>query len=62
MDRKLPIGAEPRPGGVHFRVWAPQSHSVQVELIDGGKVQKTVPIAAEKDGYFSREDWAKCAD
>lgn len=53
IDRKLPIGAEPRPGGVHFRVWAPQSRSAQVELIDGGKIRKTVPLSGEKDGYFS---------
>src|SRR5688572_19884102 len=53
MDRKLPIGAEPRPGGVHFRVWAPQSRSAQVELIDGGKIQRTVALSEEKGGYFS---------
>jgi maltooligosyltrehalose trehalohydrolase len=54
MERKLPIGAEPQPGGgVHFRVWAPQSPSVHVEVIDQGKVQKAFPLTAEKGGYFS---------
>ena len=31
--RRLPIGAEPQPGGgVHFRVWAPRRKRVVVEL------------------------------
>jgi maltooligosyltrehalose trehalohydrolase len=55
MQRKLPMGAEPRPGGgVHFRVWAPQSRSVEVELIAQGKVQKIAPLSPEDGGdYFS---------
>ena len=52
MDRKLPIGAEPQPGGgVHFRVWAPQSRSVHVEVIDKDKTE--APLSAEDGGYFS---------
>ena len=30
--RRLPIGAEPQPGGAHFRVWAPRCHEVVVEI------------------------------
>src|SRR5208337_2023464 len=33
--RRLPIGAEARPGGgVHFRVWAPRHPAVAVEFDD----------------------------
>ncbi len=54
MDRKLPIGAEPQPGGgVHFRVWAPKSPSVHVELLENGKVIRAAPLVPEPDGYFS---------
>ena len=48
--RRLPIGAEPQPGGgVHFRLWAPRCHEVAVE------VERLGPIVleAEPDGYFS---------
>jgi maltooligosyltrehalose trehalohydrolase len=48
--RRLPIGAEPQPGGgVHFRLWAPRCHKVAVEIDD---LQPTV-MEAEPDGYFS---------
>ena len=34
-ERRLPIGAEARPGGgVHFRVWAPRHPAVAVEFDD----------------------------
>ncbi len=50
--RRLPIGAEPQPGGgVHFRVWAPRCREVAVEV-------EGIPPAvmeAEPDGYFSCE-------
>jgi maltooligosyltrehalose trehalohydrolase len=48
--RRLPIGAEPQPGGgVHFRLWAPRCRKVAVE------VEELEPIVmeAEPDGYFS---------
>src|SRR5688572_6785217 len=46
--RRLPIGAEVVPGqGVHFRVWAPRSKSVSVEL--EGRVEELQP---EGKGYF----------
>jgi maltooligosyltrehalose trehalohydrolase len=48
--RRLPIGAEPLPGGgVHFRVWAPGCRVVTVE-IDG---LASVALQAETEGYFS---------
>ena len=28
--RRLPVGAEPAPEGVHFRVWAPDHTTVRV--------------------------------
>ncbi|HEY4593275.1 MAG TPA: hypothetical protein VIJ61_12755, partial [Thermoanaerobaculia bacterium] len=28
--RRLPVGAEIAPGGVHFRVWAPRCEKVEV--------------------------------
>ncbi|HET9387351.1 MAG TPA: hypothetical protein VFO67_19605, partial [Gemmatimonadales bacterium] len=31
ITRRLPIGAEPTSGGVHFRVWAPKRQRVDVE-------------------------------
>jgi maltooligosyltrehalose trehalohydrolase len=54
MQRKLPIGAELQPqGGVHFRVWAPESSSVSVELYSGGRISSVFPLHSESNGYFS---------
>ena len=49
--RRLPIGAEPGPDGVHFRVFAPKRESVQA-VFDGGKVP-AARLAREADGYFA---------
>jgi maltooligosyltrehalose trehalohydrolase len=50
VSRRYPIGAEVLPsGGVHFRVWAPKRHQVEVVLEDGS----SHPLAAEPGGYFS---------
>jgi len=47
--RRLPIGAEVVRGkGVHFRVWAPRSKSVAVEL-----ESRAEPLQSEGNGYFS---------
>lgn len=46
--RRLPVGAEPRNEGVHFRVWAPKRTDVDVD-IDGNATS----LARESDGYFS---------
>lgn len=46
--RKYPCGAEIEGNGVHFRVWAPKCQSVDLVLED-----KSLPLEAEKNGYFS---------
>jgi maltooligosyltrehalose trehalohydrolase len=46
--RRLPVGAEIRDDGVHFRVWAPRRRVLDV-IVDG----RTVPLEPEPDGYFS---------
>jgi maltooligosyltrehalose trehalohydrolase len=57
--RRLPIGAEPVPGGgVHFRVWAPIRRKVEVLLEKGPEGTAPgggtiVPFQSEKNGYFS---------
>jgi maltooligosyltrehalose trehalohydrolase len=54
--RRYPIGAEIIPGGgVHFRVWAPNSKRVAVDLsrADKSSVLKTVELSSEKNGYHS---------
>jgi len=52
FKRKLPTGAEITPAGVHFRVWAPNSQKVSVQLISPGGT-KLVALESEPDGYFS---------
>ncbi len=48
-ERRLPVGAEPqRDGGVHFRVWAPASSKVAVEI-----ESESLPLQSEANGYFS---------
>ena len=49
VQRRLPIGAEPGGGGVHFRVWAPIRESVAV-VIEG---TRAVALEPEGRGYFS---------
>src|SRR5690606_5623249 len=52
--RRLPIGAEPQPGGgVHFRVWAPASQHCSVELLTGDQTIAHHPLNAEADHMFS---------
>jgi maltooligosyltrehalose trehalohydrolase len=48
-DRRFPIGAEVSSGGVHFRVWAPASKTVDV-VFDG---DETAALEPEDAGYFS---------
>ena len=55
--RRLPIGAEILPGGVHFRVWAPNATKVEVTL-EGHTFQLyekplSVSLKAEEKGYHS---------
>jgi maltooligosyltrehalose trehalohydrolase len=50
-ERRLPIGAEPLPGGgVRFRVWAPRRERVAVVLEDTGT---SLPLQREGRGYFA---------
>jgi len=49
--RRLPVGAEPTAGGVHFRVWAPARREVEV-VPDGAK---PIALRPEPDGYFAGE-------
>ena len=50
LVRRLPIGAEPHPGGgIHFRVWAPRCREITIE-IEG---LDPVALQAERAGYFS---------
>ncbi len=46
--RRLPVGAELLDGGVHFRLWAPRRHRVDVVIDD-----QIVPLQREPEGYFS---------
>ncbi len=49
-DRRLPIGAEPRGGGTHFRVWAPRRTTVEVLQTESGRA---TALAPEAGGYFA---------
>ena len=51
-NRRFPIGAELAPGGVYFRVWAPQAK--RVELVIGAD-HSSAPkeLKSEAHGYFS---------
>ena len=52
LRRLMPIGAEQQlnADGVHFRLWAPESHSVKV-LSDGSFTE--TQLRSEGNGYFS---------
>jgi maltooligosyltrehalose trehalohydrolase len=57
-QRRLPVGAELLPaGGAHFRVWAPNSKSVAVEILAGTEKKnnggtRRFELEAEGNGYF----------
>jgi len=57
ISRRLPIGAEVSADGVHFRVWAPRRHAVEVIFEDR---DEPLVLSAEEDGYFS--GWAPQAN
>ena len=50
VTRRLPVGAEVVPEGVHFRVWAPRRERVEVVFEDG---RPAVELEPEQGGYFS---------
>jgi maltooligosyltrehalose trehalohydrolase len=52
LKRKLPVGAEITPEGVHFRVWAPASKKVSVQLISA-EGTKAISLKPEAGSYFS---------
>jgi maltooligosyltrehalose trehalohydrolase len=54
-EGKLPVGAEPKPGGVSFRVWAPAAPSVEVLLESPPGAPASVSLDPEGDGYFSAD-------
>ncbi len=49
-NRRFAVGAEPREGGTHFRVWAPKRSRVWVVARDHAREQA---LTAEENGYFS---------
>jgi maltooligosyltrehalose trehalohydrolase len=49
LQRRLPVGAEPAGGGVHFRVWAPRRKHVEVVM----DRSSAIPLDREPNGYFS---------
>lgn len=54
--RRLPVGAEIQPeGGVHFRVWAPASKTVAVQLGEQEDLAdaREIPLHHEGKGYWS---------
>jgi maltooligosyltrehalose trehalohydrolase len=57
IARRFPIGAEVSSGGAHFRVWAPRSKSVGVELWNSPATDRAPEhvgfLNAEPNGYFS---------
>jgi len=53
-SRRLPIGAELAPGGVHFRVWAPDRQRVEVVFEEASEEWPVdFELTSEKGGYFS---------
>jgi maltooligosyltrehalose trehalohydrolase len=47
QHRRLPVGADPMPGGgAHFRVWAPRRKTVEL-VIEGG----STPVRLEPEGH-----------
>ncbi len=51
IERRLPVGADVVPDGVHFRVWAPNCDTVEVVL--EGPDSGTFPLRREVEGYFA---------
>lgn len=51
VQRRLPVGAEVTPQGVHFRVWAPRRQKVEVVIETGSR--DALELENEGDGYYS---------
>ncbi len=56
LHRGLPIGADVSPGGIHFRVWAPDHQRVEL-VVKRDPAEElpatTVSLQPDDDGYFS---------
>jgi len=52
-QRRLPIGAEVVPEGVHFRIWAPGHKKVEVVIEGTGAPVVAIALTADEAGYFS---------
>ncbi len=50
--RRFPIGAEVRPDGTHFRVWAPAPRNIEL-VLEGDHSGDRVALEKEADGYYS---------
>ena len=55
LQRRLPVGAEPRSGhGTHFRVWAPSHSLVRIVLEDAQGTERSAhALRRDSDGYHS---------
>ncbi|HEX9941616.1 MAG TPA: malto-oligosyltrehalose trehalohydrolase [Thermoanaerobaculia bacterium] len=53
VTRRLPVGAEVGPEGVHFRVWAPKRQRVEVVFEAPAEEEGPVELTREEGGYFS---------
>lgn len=56
VRRRIPIGAEICNNGTHFRVWAPRSQTVSVQLGEDAELKEKLGsfrLDAEGNGYFS---------
>lgn len=51
LHRRLPAGAEVVPGGVHFRVWAPEHQ--RIDVVVAAEEEHNLPLDREPAGYFS---------
>jgi maltooligosyltrehalose trehalohydrolase len=49
----LPIGAQPDPNGVRFRVWAANAGHVEAVVYDGEQETGVFALAPQADGYFA---------
>lgn len=52
VDRRLPVGAEAQPEGVHFRVWAPDHSRVSVVIERAGRGPIEQGLTDDGCGYF----------
>ncbi len=53
FTRRLPVGAEAVPQGVHFRVWAPLRKRVAVLIGQEAAGRQEIELDREEGGYFS---------